>query len=103
MCHMVFMQFSGFPDFPDPETGFPEKCTPGSDPGVRPDPTVPHMLVQVPLVARFDITLVKCNIDAMNSFELDGPWVILLKGIHSTRIIKVWLLQCPDFDCVWPL
>ena len=66
MCHMIFIQFSGFlgfPGFPDPETGFPEKCTPGSDPGVKPDPTVPHMLVQVPLVARFDITLVKCNID----------------------------------------
>ena len=75
MCRMIFMQFSGFldfpdfPDFSDPETGFPEKCTPGGDPGVKPDPTVPHMLVQMPLVARFAITLVKCNIDNTKFLE----------------------------------
>ena len=68
MCRMVFMQFSGFQDFLDPETGFPKKCNLGSDPGVKPDPTVPHMLVQVPLVARFDITLGKCNIDLSPRF-----------------------------------
>ena len=32
-----------FPDFLDPESGNPEKCTPGVHPEVIPDPTVPHL------------------------------------------------------------
>ena len=38
--HMTFSPFSGFPD---PETVFLDLLLPWSDPGVKPDPTVPHM------------------------------------------------------------
>ena len=35
--------FPVFPDFPDPDPGFSGVLPSRRDPGVSPDPTVPHM------------------------------------------------------------
>ena len=55
--------FMVFPDFLDPESGNPEKCTPGVHPKVIPDPTVPHMGNLGHLCPFSPVTLRKCNID----------------------------------------
>ena len=41
--HMIFFRFSGFSGFPDPESGNPDFSLSRRDPGVKPDPTVPHL------------------------------------------------------------
>ena len=41
--HMIFFRISGFSGFPDPESGNPDFPPSWRDPGVKPDPTVPHL------------------------------------------------------------
>ena len=41
--HMIFFRFSGFSGFPDPVSGNPDFFLSWRDPGVKPDPTVPHL------------------------------------------------------------
>ena len=41
--HMTFFRISGFSGFSDPESGNPEKHPYWGDPGVTPDPMVPHL------------------------------------------------------------
>ena len=41
--NMTFSPFSGFSGFPDPESGNPDFPPSWRDPGVKPDPTVPHL------------------------------------------------------------
>ena len=43
MGHMHFFRFSGFSGFLDPESGNPDFSLSWRDPGVKPDPTVPHL------------------------------------------------------------
>ena len=51
--HMTFFRISVFSGFSYPEYGNPEKCPYWGDPGVTPDPTVPHLWGVVMLGGEF--------------------------------------------------
>ena len=57
--HMTFFRISGFSGFSDPESGNPEKHPYWGDPGVTPDPTVPHLWGVVMLGGEFPGSLSK--------------------------------------------
>ena len=63
--HMIFFRISGFSGFSGSGSGNPDLLLSRIDPGVKPDPMVPHMWLKPCWRPRFAAALALCNIDKL--------------------------------------